>query len=335
MQEISISNYFLTAVVKHAPEKGVNVPNLLNRAKIPIKLLSERGSRVTAEQFATLQSMAMREMNDEMLGYSPSPLKIGTWSMQCHWLIQSKNLGHALRRFCYFYAAMDRGFSVSLSTSEDCRKVIFQVETDEGDIDPYCFELFMFCLHRFSCWLIEDNLPIRKVWLNYPEPDHKQEYRALFPRTECVFDQAECAMFFDRALMETPIAQTPESLAQFLRQPLLNILVNDYHQQSWTAKTQNILKDNLENLPTLEQVADRLSIHPKKLCRNLEAEGIGYVELKSQLRRDMAIRYLVKTGEPIEQVAYLVGFSEACTFSRAFKKWTGVTPYTYRKSAKK
>ncbi|MBU3071279.1 AraC family transcriptional regulator [Aestuariicella sp. G3-2] len=33
-------------------------------------------------------------------------------------------------------------------------------------------------------------------------------------------------------------------------------------------------------------------------------------------------------------MAYLVGFSEACTFSRAFKKWTGVTPYTYRKSAK-
>lgn len=335
MQEISISNYFVTAVLKNVSRHGLDINKLLARAGISRRLFCEPESRVTTEQFATLQSIVMREMNDEMLGYAPKPLKIGTWSLQCHWLIHSRNLGQALKRFCLFYAAIDRGISVKLSADGLVRKLMFRVDEEQGGVSAYSYELFMFCFHRFTCWLIEDNLPIQKVWLNYPLPEHQQEYRVLFPRTECVFEQTECAIFIDRALMDMPITQTPESLADFLKQPLLNILINDYYHQSWTTKVQAILRENLEELPTLVEVAEILSIHPKKLCRYLEGEGIGYVDLKNQLRRDIAIRCLVETSDPIEKISSHTGFSEASTFIRAFKKWTGVTPHTYRKCARK
>ena len=60
-------------------------------------------------------------------------------------------------------------------------------------------------------------------------------------------------------------------------------------------------------------------------------EGISYGSLKGQLRRDIAIDHLTKSQQSIEQIAYLTGFSETCTFTRAFKRWTGVTPFSYRK----
>jgi AraC-like DNA-binding protein len=49
------------------------------------------------------------------------------------------------------------------------------------------------------------------------------------------------------------------------------------------------------------------------------------------MRRDYALHLLGKRGLSIEEIAYRTGFSESSAFIRAFKTWTGVTPYTYRK----
>lgn len=334
MQEISISNYFLRAVLTNAERQGLNVQRLLQRARIAPRLLLEPSARVTAEQFASLQAITMREMNDEMLGYSAQPLKIGTGSALCHWMIQARTLGQALKRYGSFYSLMERGLNVTLSAADQRLEIRFSPWQPGESPAPYAYELFLFCFHRFACWLIEDNLPLEQVCFPYARPQHAQEYRLLFPRAKCSFDQPHCTVALDSQWLSRPIRQTPETLVQFLRHPLRALLINDYNQQSWAARTRAVLRNQLETIPTLVDVADQLSIHPKKLRRLLEAEGIAYSELKSQLRRDVAIRQLTRGSASIEQISASLGFSETCTFIRAFKSWTGVTPYTYRKRAR-
>jgi AraC-like DNA-binding protein len=330
MQEISISSYFLRAVLKQASAQGADAQELLGRANIPPRLLAQSGARVTAEQFASLQAITMRQMRDELLGYCGQPQKPGTWAVLSHWLIHAQDLGQMLKRFCHFYGVIERGFKAKL-TLRDNHLIISFRPWGEKTFEPYAYELFLFCLHRFACWLMEDSLPIRQVTLPYPQPEQIDEYRALFPRAECLFEKSDCRMVFDRDLLDKPVKQTPETLSHFLQQPLLNILINDYNLQSWAAKTRAVLRDSLADLQSLDEVAGQFGIHPKTLRRSLRAEGIGYSELKSQLRRDIAIRHLTRTTDSIEKIASLVGFSESSTFIRAFKMWTGVTPSSYRK----
>ena len=59
-------------------------------------------------------------------------------------------------------------------------------------------------------------------------------------------------------------------------------------------------------------------------------EGAGFQQIKDELRRDAAIEYLLHTPLPLLDIANRVGFSEASTFHRAFKQWTGVAPGEYR-----
>ena len=82
--------------------------------------------------------------------------------------------------------------------------------------------------------------------------------------------------------------------------------------------------------PSLEHVADKLSLTPRTLQRKLQDLGISHNALLDQMRRQLAMRYLREREMAICEVAYLLGFSESSSFHRAFKRWTGVTPKEFR-----
>jgi AraC-like DNA-binding protein len=69
---------------------------------------------------------------------------------------------------------------------------------------------------------------------------------------------------------------------------------------------------------------------PQTLRRRLREEGQGFQSLKDNLRRDAAIEYLARPDMTLLDIADQLGFSEASTFHRAFKTWTGVAPGEYR-----
>ena len=68
------------------------------------------------------------------------------------------------------------------------------------------------------------------------------------------------------------------------------------------------------------------------LQRRLQAEGLNYQRLKDEFRRDIAIDLLSVDQLTVAEVAGRTGFQETSAFSRAFKKWTGVSPGAYRRA---
>ena len=145
------------------------------------------------------------------------------------------------------------------------------------------------------------------------------------------FDAPYTEMVLNRALLEKPNTQNEQSLARYLRHPVLAMLTQQYEQDSWTLRVKRLLRKDLEEMRELDTVAAELDVHPQTLRRRLGKEGTSFSELKSQLRRDISLHYLGKQGLSIEDIAHRAGFSESSAFIRAFKGWTGVTPYTYRK----
>jgi AraC-like DNA-binding protein len=66
--------------------------------------------------------------------------------------------------------------------------------------------------------------------------------------------------------------------------------------------------------------------------RRLDANGTSFQAIKDGLRRDIAIRDLQGGQKSTEEISQDVGFSTAANFHRAFKRWTGATPSSYRRS---
>ena len=90
----------------------------------------------------------------------------------------------------------------------------------------------------------------------------------------------------------------------------------------------------LELLPngnaTVSQVAKALAISIRGLARRLNKEGTSYRVVLDEVRRELVMRYLEDETLNVNQIAWLVGYSEVSSFNHAFKRWTSSSPKTVR-----
>lgn len=82
--------------------------------------------------------------------------------------------------------------------------------------------------------------------------------------------------------------------------------------------------------PTADDIAQRLHMSGRTLQRKLAEANTTYVKLVDDTRRDMALRYIGDRNKSVSDITFLLGFSSQSAFSRAFKRWTGISPTAYR-----
>jgi AraC-like DNA-binding protein len=80
---------------------------------------------------------------------------------------------------------------------------------------------------------------------------------------------------------------------------------------------------------SVDRVASQLGMSRQTLYRRLRREGATFQDLLDGKRRRLAIRYLVTERSTAKSAAYRLGFSDPAAFSRAFKRWTGVSPSNF------
>ena len=83
--------------------------------------------------------------------------------------------------------------------------------------------------------------------------------------------------------------------------------------------------------PDLQQIAQRLQLPPWTLRRRLLEEGSSYRTILNDTRRDLAMAYIRDTELAFGEIAWLLGFSSAEAFQRAFKRWNEQTPGEFRR----
>ena len=83
----------------------------------------------------------------------------------------------------------------------------------------------------------------------------------------------------------------------------------------------------------MEAIAEKLFLTPRTLHRRLKEESTSFRLIVNTARRDLAERYLREERMTITEIAFLLGYSDAKTFHRAFKRWTGHSPRSRYRTA--
>ncbi|WP_095156640.1 AraC family transcriptional regulator [Pseudomonas sp. Irchel 3E13] len=313
-----------------ARHKGVDVALVLRQARIDPALLASPQARVSAAGFSRLWVALSDVLDDEFFAIDRHPMRRGSFKLMCQLTLGCDNLEHALRRMLAFLRSiLDDVYGELVFDAESAVIVLH----DHGvQRRLFCYGTWLILVHGLLCWLGNRRIPIQRLDLRAPQPEDDSDYRMRFCEN-INFAAPVSQVFFERDFLELKVAQTPLTLAAFLKESPASILVKYRNDESISARIRQRLRgQSPEEWPELEALAKMLRMSYSTLQRRLQAEGLNYQRLKDNLRRDIAINLLSQPGLTVTDVAARTGFQETSAFHRAFKKWTGVSPGAYRRS---
>lgn len=129
-----------------------------------------------------------------------------------------------------------------------------------------------------------------------------------------------------------PLRDRDPHLHTYLRQLTESLLESMPKRPPWTsAVMRRLAAAELAELPDLESMGRTLGMSGRTLQRRLCGEGRRYGELLEGLRIDHAKRFLVAGSCSVTEIADHLGYAGVDTFSRAFRRWTGQSPLSWRK----
>ncbi|HEY9648011.1 MAG TPA: AraC family transcriptional regulator ligand-binding domain-containing protein [Chroococcidiopsis sp.] len=161
-------------------------------------------------------------------------------------------------------------------------------------------------------------------------PSQKLVSNTLFSNTPVVFMQPSNAIIFPRTLLSTSRRISPLSCRSDHQ--------NDYQFLQLSAPSSDFdesLKQLLRSLisdgyPHIEQVAELTGISPRSLQRHLSKSGLSYSNLVDQVRFEASVHLLKDRSIKLIEVSTALGYSDAGNFTRAFRRWAGVSPRQFR-----
>lgn len=315
-----------------ARARGADVQALLQRAGISPALLASPLSRVTQAQFAALIFVLRHALRDELWGLCSRPLPLGSFAQGCQVLLASRTLGDALQIGLRHYRLLLSDFSPRLQVHQGTAALRLVPRTATSPTLAYAERAFCFLAYGLASWLVARRIPLLAV--DYPSSRHGPVSDAVTLFQAPVHTHgAGTGWRFDARWLDLPLVQNEQSLREFMQQAPASLLVKYRDQTSVTERIRRILRRHLaEELPSLDAIGRQLAMTPQTLRRRLRDEGQGFRGIKDDLRRDAAIEYLARPELTLPEIASQLGFSEASTFHRAFKHWTGVAPGEYRQT---
>lgn len=149
------------------------------------------------------------------------------------------------------------------------------------------------------------------------------------------FESGRDAVLVSNESIDTPNKLRDESIARFFDRHLeqqLNSLNGDIDlQQQVRRAVGNVLS---EGVPKLSRIASELNMGARTLQRRLSEQGYSFQNVVDMAQKELAQRLLRETDYSLAEVAFLTGFAEQSGFTRAFKRWAGQTPRSYRLSTR-
>ncbi|MEY4765042.1 MAG: hypothetical protein RI907_1715 [Pseudomonadota bacterium] len=186
------------------------------------------------------------------------------------------------------------------------------------------------CIRKFGRTLQGSEDGFAGVTLQIQRPSYAAQLEEFFG-VPVTYGADTDALVFERRILDSPLEGAFPALheqAHFLAQQRLG---KEVKRQGVAAE----IEEQIHRDPGLlalgvEDMADRLNLHPRTLQRRLKDEGDSYLNVQARMRHRLACQWLQEGSLSIDDISARLGFSDRRAFTAAFKRWEGETPSAWR-----
>jgi AraC-like DNA-binding protein len=169
-----------------------------------------------------------------------------------------------------------------------------------------------------------------EVHFEHPRPAEWKEHERAFG-APVYFAQPSNALLFRADILERPMPGRDLTLMTLMRNCLIELGRQPAGPRGLADSVRGAIRNQLaQGEPTLDAIAAALRVPPSAIQRALSGVGLTFKELVERTRFDLALVYLRQRHLPLSEIAFLLGYSELSAFSRAVRRWTGLSPRRLR-----
>ncbi|BFM15184.1 AraC family transcriptional regulator [Maricurvus nonylphenolicus] len=336
MKSSTIASPFVLNMLQGAQAKGLNIQEMLLACGIAPSILDYPQARITFPQMAKLSSLVVSTLDDEYFGLTSKPQRQGCFKFACYSAMQARDVEELLHLLVEFNTAIDSDFIHEIVLEEEQARYQVIPKPDVTLINHYAIEHVLFGAHRAICWFSNKRLAVTQATFEFSAPDYVDEYVSLFYGAPVLFNRSVNSFSLKAHDLTRKICRGQEEVKKFLAAAPMTLLSQPDIDGEVTIQLRLWLERELmqnRQFPSMEQACSHFDIHHQSLRRKLAKSGTTFKGLKAELRRDIAINLVLNSDDSIEMISEVLDFSEASSFIRSFKQWTGLTPYAYRKAS--
>lgn len=340
-EPISVSASVLAQMFLYLDSLQVNIDAFLLSLDIEPETVRSPDAYIPVETYLRIQDGAAEYMDDPYFGLHMGEFaQPGSWSILGYLMMNCKTLSEAFEKAGRYQRIIGNMITGRMELGLGKVRVVYFTPPHAPQMSRHCFDSTFSSSVRLARTL--SGLPLNplEVTFIYPEPESRAEYERIF-NCPLRFGHQDNSMTLDLRMGSLPVRMANPALLEYFEQYAQNFIAQmvveprrDMERNG--AITQAVTKIILAHLDdeslTIEKVAREMAVSVRTLQKRLEAEGVVFSDLLRDIRQRLAEKYL-RENYSVEQITYLLGFSEPSVFRKSFKKWLGVTPREYREGA--
>lgn len=332
LEPITVSATVLAQLFLYLDSLRVDINAFLRTLDIEPETVRSPDAYIPIETYLHIQDEAARYINDPYLGLHMGEFaQPANWSILGYLMMNCTTLGEAFEKSGRYHRIIGNLITGRMEFGLGKVRVVYFTPPNAPQMSRHCFDSTFSSSLRLARTLSGLPLDPLEVTFIYPEPGSHTEYERIF-NCPVRFGHKNNSMTLDMRMGNLPVRMANPSLLEHFEQYARDFIAQMERNDATTQAVTKIILARLDDESlSIEKVAREMAVSVRTLQKRLEAEGILFSDLLRDIRQRLAKKYL-RENYSVEEITYMLGFSEPSAFRKSFKKWLGVTPREYRES---
>ncbi|MCC8943653.1 AraC family transcriptional regulator [Bradyrhizobium sp. Arg62] len=322
----------LGALAAELAAQGVSVRELFARTGLDASQLEDPHARISHRQRLAIYRNAMRLAKRSDIGLlAGARQRISDYGIYGYALVSSRTFGEALMfSLDHITMAGPAVRQISFRIEHGTTAILRSHGLDPlGELLPFAAEFWRSSMTAVFSRILESPFPSKRMIFPYPAPVHWRNYERMF---NCPIDFGADRMewHFDAKVLDLACPNANPITAKICQQLCDVVLTEHPGESELVRRIRAACLNSPSRFAGAPEIASKLGLSLRTFHRRLAEDGQSFQSIVDGMRQSIATELLENTHLAIDQVAERVGFADATSFRKAFKKWTNRSPSAFR-----
>lgn len=311
---------------------GGSFEDILQKNHINDALLESSTASINLAKYCNIFEDAAYETKQDnfglMYGYQFKPRDLGLLG---YIAISSSSVQESLSNLIEAFPLHQQNTLLNLQTNKNLCYLNYEIKDHKIKSTRQDAELSLGMFFNIIKHACGTNWQPEKIYFKHAKPLYWEEHAKVF---DCpvIFNHHCNSLVFDQSVLGMTMPTQDVNLLRLIQESLHQLETNNpkamtNYEEDFLLNIKHCILQNLENPElSLDIISEKLRIPSWTLQRRLGKIPINFSKLLDEIRQEQAILYLDEQNIPLSEIAFLLGYAEISSFSRAFRRWFGVSP---------